>query len=381
MAENPEDLIVTDAELRRQLPALAEELKIGGVDGSVPIFATLAEAEAWEAANPGKKALTLEPSTPDTTPPTWAATLTVGTPTDKQVVVTASALASDDRVVAGYEVTYNGTTWSAITPSGKNFTLTGLTPATAYGSVKLRAEDTAGNASPALAVPAFTTAATPVITTSAAPEQIAGLWMDYNAALPASVETYAGGRVSKLLDTTSGARHMVAAAEGTAPEVSSINGKRAVRFTAASSTRLRHAGSFTQGTPWTLAVVLTRESATPGAVLDTIGARIELNGNGYPFGRVGSAVTSGITWESGARLLALSHDGTTLSITDGLTTKTVAAADSVLTNNFALGAAYGGAGTLFTDVTVGRVSAWNRALTSTEIAELHNWAKTEWGVA
>lgn len=32
MAENPEDLIVTDAELRRQLPALAKELKIGGGD-------------------------------------------------------------------------------------------------------------------------------------------------------------------------------------------------------------------------------------------------------------------------------------------------------------------------------------------------------------
>lgn len=34
MAENPEDLIVTDAELRRQLPALAKELKIGGVEAT-----------------------------------------------------------------------------------------------------------------------------------------------------------------------------------------------------------------------------------------------------------------------------------------------------------------------------------------------------------
>ena len=61
----------TKATMRADLPALAKELKIGGVDGSVPIFPTLAEAQAWEAANPGKKALTLEPSTPDTTPPTW----------------------------------------------------------------------------------------------------------------------------------------------------------------------------------------------------------------------------------------------------------------------------------------------------------------------
>lgn len=35
MAENPEDLIVTDAELRRQLPALADELKIGASEALV----------------------------------------------------------------------------------------------------------------------------------------------------------------------------------------------------------------------------------------------------------------------------------------------------------------------------------------------------------
>ena len=145
----------TKATMRADLPALAKELKIGGVDGSVPIFPTLAEAQAWEAANPGKRALTLEPSTPDTTAPTWNATLTVGTPTDKQVVVTASALASDDRAVTGYEVTYNGTAWFAITPSGKNFTLSG-TAGTAYSSTKLRAKDAAGNASLALACLLYT---------------------------------------------------------------------------------------------------------------------------------------------------------------------------------------------------------------------------------
>lgn len=150
----------TKATMRADLPALAKELKIGGVDGSVPIFPTLAEAEAWEAANPGKKALTLEPSTPDTTAPTWNATLAVGTPTDKQVVVTASALATDDRAVAGYEVTYNGSTWSAITPTGKNFTLSG-SAGQAYTGTKLRAKDAAGNASPALSVPSYTMAATP----------------------------------------------------------------------------------------------------------------------------------------------------------------------------------------------------------------------------
>ena len=247
----------TKATMRADLPALAKELKIGGgVDGSVPIFATLAEAQAWEKANPGKKALTLEPSTPDTTAPTpdttaptpgvlsvtpahnsavlsvsgatddravtgyafqvgasgawsawqsspsftatgltastdytfrhkvkdaagnealgasvaksttaapvadttaptWSATLTVGTPTETSVVVTASALATDNVGVTGYEVTYNGTAWSSITPSGSNFTLTG-TAGTTYSSTKLRAKDAAGNASAALAVPTYT---------------------------------------------------------------------------------------------------------------------------------------------------------------------------------------------------------------------------------
>lgn len=249
----------TKATMRADLPALADELGIGGgggVAGSVPIFATLAEAKAWEAANPGKKALTLEPSTPDTpaptpdtkaptpgvlsvttsqtsatltvsgasddrgvagyafqvgasgawsawqsspsftatgltastaytfrhkvkdaagnealgasvvksttaapvadtTAPTWSATLTVGTPTETSVVVTASALATDNVGVTGYEVTYNGTNWSPITPSGSNFTLTG-TAGTTYSSTKLRAKDAAGNASAALAVPTYT---------------------------------------------------------------------------------------------------------------------------------------------------------------------------------------------------------------------------------
>ena len=71
------------------------------------------------------------------------------------MVVTASALATDNVGVTGYEVTYNGTAWSAITPSGSNFTLTGAA-GTTYSSTKLRAKDAAGNASAALTVPTYT---------------------------------------------------------------------------------------------------------------------------------------------------------------------------------------------------------------------------------
>ncbi|MEI3779194.1 hypothetical protein V1463_10430 [Micrococcus yunnanensis] len=160
MAENPEDLIVTDAELRRQLPALADELGIGGgVDGSVPIFVTLAEAEAWEAVNPGRSALTTEDLTPDTTDPVWTAALTVGVPGDSSVAVTASEMAQDDRAVVRYEVTYDGTTWQKITPDGKTFTLAGL-PGTTYSATKLRAVDAAGNAA-TRSVPPYTLATAP----------------------------------------------------------------------------------------------------------------------------------------------------------------------------------------------------------------------------
>ena len=64
------------------LPTAALEQVRGIVDGidipepvvqGVPIFETLAEAEAWEAANPGKVALTLEGQEP-VGPVDWEAT-------------------------------------------------------------------------------------------------------------------------------------------------------------------------------------------------------------------------------------------------------------------------------------------------------------------
>ena len=45
----------------------------GGIAGAIPIFATLAEAQAWEAANPGRAALTIEPQESDTPPVGWGA--------------------------------------------------------------------------------------------------------------------------------------------------------------------------------------------------------------------------------------------------------------------------------------------------------------------
>ncbi|WP_144786416.1 hypothetical protein [Micrococcus luteus] len=76
MAENPEDLIVTDAELRRQLPALAKELKIGGSGGGVYYDATgkaVKYVYVVSATDPGKTRVvdgeTVEVWWVQTTPP------------------------------------------------------------------------------------------------------------------------------------------------------------------------------------------------------------------------------------------------------------------------------------------------------------------------
>ena len=130
----------------------------GGVGGSVPIFVTLAEAEAWEAKNPGKKALTLEPSTPDTKAPT-PGVLSV-TPAHNSAVLSVSG-ATDDRAVTGYafQVGASGA-WSAW-QSSPSFTATGLTASTSY-AFRHKVKDAAGNEALGDAVTATTTAKPPL---------------------------------------------------------------------------------------------------------------------------------------------------------------------------------------------------------------------------
>lgn len=61
-------LIKTEAPAPDLSPyATKEELEKKTI--GIPIFQTLAEAKAWETQNPGKVALTLETSAPDTVPP------------------------------------------------------------------------------------------------------------------------------------------------------------------------------------------------------------------------------------------------------------------------------------------------------------------------
>ncbi len=101
---------------------------------------------------------------PDVVAPAWSATLTTGTPTDTSVVIAASALATDNIAVTGYRWRLTGeatTVARAITPSGLDFTLDGLTASTSYAAPILWAVDAAGNKSAELTAQAFITATPP----------------------------------------------------------------------------------------------------------------------------------------------------------------------------------------------------------------------------
>lgn len=139
------------AEVRRSELAIAA---VGIVNGT---SATSSQIAAWRAA--GIIVLSTSTAIADTTPPTWAATLTP-TPDRNSVSIAASAPAQDELGVAGYECsTDSGVTWRPITPSGSTFTLTGLAAGTAY-TVRLRALDSAGNASTPPLSTSFTTTQT-----------------------------------------------------------------------------------------------------------------------------------------------------------------------------------------------------------------------------
>lgn len=119
----------------------------------IPIFPTLAEAQAWEAKNPGKTALTTEPQTPDTIPPT-AGTLSV-TPSNTSAMLTVTG-ARDDRAIAGYSFRVGSGTWSPWQDSA-SYTATGLTPTTGY-TFTHRVKDAAENITVGAPVQATTTA-------------------------------------------------------------------------------------------------------------------------------------------------------------------------------------------------------------------------------
>lgn len=131
----------------------------GGIAGTVPIFATLAEAQAWEAENPGKTALTLEgqePAPPNEPPiPGFLQVL----PSDVSATLTVIG-ASDAEGAVEYAFRVDAGAWSEW-QSAPSFTATGLTRDTDY-SFQHRVRDAGGNVVEGVAVQARTLTEAPI---------------------------------------------------------------------------------------------------------------------------------------------------------------------------------------------------------------------------
>ena len=329
----------------------------------VPIFETLAEALAWEADNPGRTALTLEPSTPDVTPLT-PGTLSVTT-SDVSAALTVVG-ASDDRAITGYAFSSTGgTSWSGWQPN-PSFTVDSLSPATEY-TFRHKVRDGAGNEATGVAVVRSTSALPP-----RSPEDVGGLlasWDMTDAVVDAGV-------ITSVPDSIGG-KTLIAAAAG--PALVTVGGKRFAKFTAADSHRLRWVGDWGREAPYSICAVVQR-GAVSGAILSTAYATIEATGDGL-MARSSATATSSVP--SGAGDLALvtasyAEGSVTVRIKDA--SRTASGAITALASNVALGATYSGAGTSFASPTIGRVWVHDRALTQADHDALTMWAQGEWGV-
>lgn len=163
MAENPEDLIVTDAELRRQLPALAKELKIGGASGVRPVSGTVTLTssdpglvEVYAEAGAVVQGVTLSPggwavfrrlngvwqvmvqgidttwratTAPEPEPEPEPGDTVLAAPTNLKATATADGASLSWTAVAGatgYDVRVNNSAWTRV--AGTSYTVTGMGP-------------------------------------------------------------------------------------------------------------------------------------------------------------------------------------------------------------------------------------------------------------
>lgn len=212
--------------------------------GSAGTTYTTTKLRAKDAAGNASTALSVPSYTmaenTDNTPPTWSATLTPGTPTDTSVVVTASALATDNVAVTGYEVDVAGTgTWAAITPSGSDFTLSGLTASTTYADAELRAKDAANNYSTPLAIPSFTTAAA----WSPANLPNLALWLDASTITATEADP-----IATWSDASGLGNHATQSTAELRPTYTTANGIAALKFTGTEhlTTVRTHTDEYTQ---------------------------------------------------------------------------------------------------------------------------------------
>ena len=352
----------------------------GGIAGAVPIFATLAEAQAWEAANPGRKALTVEPPETDVDPPT-PGTLTVS-PTDITANLTVTG-ASDNRAITGYAFRRGTGTWSDW-QVGNTYTATGLTPGTEY-TFQHKVRDGAGNE--ALGAPVTRTTAAMSAKT---PAEIGALWGHWDASAAGSLTT-SGSAVSAWSDISGASRQLAQSAPGQQPSTGTLNGITAVQFDRTTQDYLRYQSSFTIDTSvgYTLCWVgrFDDDDLTVSQVVASIANGAAL-GRRTPDGLIGNLGVP--TIDGPASVKPASGDVLFMSVTmksggpsavrvSGVTGNTNSSAPTVAPGTaFDVGRSAPTNG-FHASTTVGEVWLHDRPLITAELDSLHLYAQQKWG--
>ena len=354
----------------------------GGIAGTVPIFATLAEAQAWEAANPGRKALTVEPPEADVDPPT-PGTLTAS-PTDITANLTVTG-ASDNRAITGYAFRRGTGTWSDW-QVGNTYTATGLTPGTEY-TFQHKVRDGAGNE--ALGAPVTRTTAAMSAKT---PAEIGALWGHWDASAAGSLTT-SGSAVSAWSDISGSSRQLAQSAPGQQPSTGTLNGIAAVQFDRTTQDFMRYQSSFTIDTSvgYTLCWVGRFDDAdlsvsqavasfsngaalgrrTPDGLIQNMGVPT-IDGPVSVKPTAGDVVFMSVTFKAGG------PSTVRVSATAGNTNS--AAPTVVPGTNFDVGRSAPTNG-FYASATVGEVWIHDRPLTTAELDSLHLYAQQKWGAA
>ena len=349
--------------------------------GTVPIFETLAEAIAWEAANPGRKALTVEPQEPDVDPPV-PGTLGVS-PADVTANLTVTG-ASDNRAITGYAFRRGTGSWSSW-QIGATYTIGGLSPSTSY-DFQHKVRDGAGNEAVGLVVTKSTVATPPK-----APSEIGALWGHWDASEEGSLTT-SGTAVSAWVDRTSSARSLVQATAAQQPVTATMNSLPAVQFDKATQDFMRYQSSFTIDTSvgYTLCWVGRFDDAdlsvsqavasfsngaalgrrTPDGLIQNMGVPT-IDGPASVKPTAGDVVFMSVTFKAGG------PSTVRVSATAGNTNS--AAPTAVPGTNFDVGRSAPTNG-FYASATVGEVWIHDRPLTTAELDSLHLYAQQKWGV-
>lgn len=334
----------------------------GGLpDGVVPIFPTLAEALAWEADNPGRTALTLEPSTPDTTPPS-PGVLTVE-PGHVSADLTVSG-ASDDRAVTGYAFRVGSGAWSAW-QAEPTFTAGGLSAATSY-AFQHRVRDAAGNEATGTAVSATTTANPPAdwgvydaAVQDLSPHVFLPLMSDaIDVGSSGTTFTNNGGTFGSPIAGTTGVR--LAGGQNITASLSSIpaiNGEGTFSLIVMPATSMAGIG---------------RIFGSPTAHMNLWAMRPEVQvqtSGGVVNARAADAIGAGVAHHLTATVTAGGVVTTYVNGYEVAATETTGVL-SVGATNFSIGTDTGKVAPHQFDGTITRAAAWTRALTPAEVREL-----------